>query len=61
MLNTTQEIVTFDMLIYPFDYPTWYFTIGFTAGTLIVLFLFQKAWQYASGEPNPDDWVFQGK
>ena len=55
-----EPITTYDTLIYPFDYYTWGFTVAFTAATFVVLVMFQIIWEYASGESNPNGWLFQG-
>ena len=53
-------IVTYDTLIYPFDYFIWSFCATFTLVMFMVLATFQGVWAYASGESNPVGWLFQG-
>ena len=55
-----KPIITYDTLIYPFDNYIWGFTLAFTFVTFVILATFQKIWAYASGEKNPDGWLFQG-
>ena len=55
-----KPIVTYDTLSYPFDDYTWCFTLAFTFVTFVILATFQMIWAYASGETNPEEWLFQG-
>ena len=55
-----EPIVTYDTLIYPFDYYTWGFILVFTPATFLILAMFQVVWKYASGEPYPSEWLYQG-
>ena len=55
-----EPIVTYDTLIYPFDNYTWSFILAFTPATFVILAMFQVVWKYASGEPNPSEWLYQG-
>ena len=56
-----RPIVTYDALIYPFDHYIWGFSFAYTFAIFLILATFQRIWAYASREPNPVDWVFQGK
>ena len=55
-----KPIITYDTLTYPFDYYIWGITVAFTIGIFVILAAFQKIWAYASKEPNPPEWLFQG-
>ena len=55
-----EEIMSFDMLSYPFDKYTWYFTMAFTFAMFLTLVTSQILWWHASGEEVQRKWVFQG-
>ena len=54
-------IVTYETLIYPFDNWTWFFAFIQTIAVFVVLIIFQLLWRISSGEPNPQEWLFEGK
>ena len=52
--------MTYDTLIYPFDHYTWGFILAITPATFVILAMIQVVWKYASEEPNPSEWLYQG-
>lgn len=44
----------------PFDGITWSFLGGLTLSLLILLYVWQKLWEHASGQLPPDDYLYQG-
>ena len=55
-----EEIVSFDMLIYPFDKYTWYFTIASSFAMLLSFATIQVLWCSFSGDEVKIGWMFQG-
>ena len=55
-----EEVVSFDMLIYPFDKYTWYFAIASSFAMLLSLATVQVLWCYFSGDQVKIGWMFQG-
>ena len=53
-------IITYDALINIFDHFIWGFTFVFMFVMFVSLATFQKIWAYASGDPDPAGWLFQG-
>ena len=56
-----EEIVSFDMLSFPFDIYTWWFTIASTISMLLTFATIQVLWCYFSGDEIRTGWIFQGK
>ena len=56
-----EEIVSFDMLIYPFDRLTWYFTLASSLAMLLSFAVIQVLWCIFSGDEVKIGWMFQGK
>ena len=54
------EIATFDTIIYPFDTFIWIFSLSSMATVFVMLLVMQRSWYKASGQPNRDDYVFEG-
>ena len=55
-----EQIACYDTIVYPFDFYVWVFTFGIIIAQFILLLIAQNLWSFATGKPNPRDYIFQG-
>ena len=55
-----QQIASYDTIVHPFDIYVWGFTFTTIIAQFILLLITQNLWSYATGKPNPQDYIFQG-
>ena len=54
------EMTSFDALVYPCDKYVWYATFSMALAMFFALVVIQKTWLHATGEKQPNGWIFQG-
>ena len=53
-------MTSFDALVYPCDKYVWYATFSMALAMFFALVVIQKTWLHATGEKQPNGWIFQG-
>ena len=55
-----QQIASFDTIVHAFDLYVWGSTFSIIIAQFILLLVTQNLWSYATGNPNPSDYIFEG-
>ena len=55
-----RPIPSFNTMGKPLSLAVWAWTLGALLSVFVSLIIMQKIWSLASGEPNPQDYLFKG-
>ena len=55
-----QQIASYDTIVHAFDLYVWGSTFIIIFAQFILLLVTQNLWSYATGNPNPSDYIFEG-
>ena len=56
-----RPIPSYNTMGKPLSLAVWAWTFGSVLGVFVALIIMQNCWSYASGEPNPQDYIFKGQ